>query len=286
MEFIATERTRSITRITLVAGLIGLLSIGILAQRTKPADAAELAEITRRGRALAEYDQAAWHSTDAVRALGPKKGTVAGFIGRKTNGVWTVVYGRLSDAGDSYWIFYEALQQTSPKEFKVTHYEKPKEDKDYFLKASRAMESAKNAFVPAAERPYNVAVIPAAENKFYVYFVPAQTQHGIFPLGGDVRFTVGGDGKIAETRQMHKSIIEFRVPQDMKPESGIHTAVLDDAPEDTDVFHVLAREPKVPELVVTSKYIYQVDVDGTIRYLMTTEAFKKIGSKRPTSKSP
>jgi hypothetical protein len=60
---------------------------------------------------------------------------------------------------------------------------------------------------------------------------------------------------------------------------GYHTAILDDIPEDTDVFHVLAREPKVPELVVTAKYVYRILIDGSIHYLMPTEAFKKIGKQ-------
>jgi hypothetical protein len=128
------------------------------------------------------------------------------------------------------------------------------------------------------KRPYNQAVVSNADGTFLVYFLPAQTKVGIFPLGGDVRFKVsaGGD-KILETRQLHRSIIEFKVLQGAKIESGYHTAVLDDIPEDTDVFHVLAREPKVPEMVVTQKYVYQIEVDGTIKYVMTTEAFQKIG---------
>ncbi|MCY7347483.1 MAG: hypothetical protein LH614_14865, partial [Pyrinomonadaceae bacterium] len=62
-------------------------------------------------------------------------------------------------------------------------------------------------------------------------------------------------------------------------QTGYHTAILDDVPEDTDVFHVLAREPKIPELVVTSKYVYRVAEDGTTIYLMTTEAFRKVGKQ-------
>ena len=263
----------------LLCALLLLLALSAFAQRTKPADEAELSEITRRGKALAEYDAAAWHSTDAVVALSPKEGSVAGFIGRKVGEKWTVVYGKLSAAGDKYLIAYEAVQQTSPTDFKVTTHEKPKEDTDYFLKAARAIEAGRKAFVPAANRPYNFAILPETKDRFYVYFVPAQTEVGTFPLGGDVRYLISGDGRIVETRQLHKSIIEFTVPEGAKPESGYHTAVLDEVPEDTDVFHVLAREPKVPELVVTQNYVYHIQPDGTIRYLMTVEAFKKIGKK-------
>ena len=261
------------------------LSVVLLAgfaasQRTKPADETELGEITRRGRLLAEYDVAAWHSTDAVMALSPKEGSVGGYIARKVGDVWTVVYGRLNEKKDNYLISYEATQQSSPTDFKVKAFASPKEDKEYFFKAARAVEAVREVFRPAESRPYNVAVLSETDNRFHVYLVPAQTAHGIFPLGGDVRFTVSADGtKILETRQLHKSIIEYQMPPGMKPDSGYHTAILDDVPEDTDVFHVLVRQPKIPELVVTQKFVYRIDVDGSIRFLMTTEAFRKIGQK-------
>jgi hypothetical protein len=45
-----------------------------LAQKSAPLSREQLAEITGRGRLLAEYDQAAWHATDAVMATHPKGG--------------------------------------------------------------------------------------------------------------------------------------------------------------------------------------------------------------------
>lgn len=262
-------------------GLICLcLALSVLAQREKPAADIELAEITERGKLLAEYDQAAWHSTDAVAALSPKEGSFDIYVGRKNGNVWTVVYGKLNDKKDKFLIAYEAIQQAALQNFKVEAFSKPKENTEFFLNAAKAIETTKAVFVPAERRPYNVAILPAKDGQFYVYFVPAQTENGIFPLGGDTRFLVSKDGsKIVETRQLHKAIIEFQVPSGAKPESGFHTAILDNIPEDTDVFHVLAREPKVPELVVTQKFVYQIAADGTIRYLMTTEAFKKIGKQ-------
>jgi hypothetical protein len=261
--------------------IIILLAASMAAQRTKPATPEELSAITQRGRALAEYDVAAWHSTDLVVALKPREGEISGYVARKAGSVWTVVYGRLSDKKDKDLIAYEATQQSSPTDFKIQTYEKPKEDSGAVLNAARALETAKAAFTPAERRPYNAAVLPADDGKFFVYIVPAQTQPGVCPLGGDSRFTISSDGtKLQETRQLHRSIIEFQIPKDAKPESGYHTAILDDVPEDTDVYHVLAREPKVPELVVTQKFVYQIVPDGTIKYLMTTDAFKKVGQKQ------
>jgi hypothetical protein len=40
---------------------------------------------------------------------------------------------------------------------------------------------------------------------------------------------------------------------------------MSDVPEDTDVFHVLARRPQRPEIILTrNKKMYEISVDGTI----------------------
>lgn len=257
-----------------------LPSSAALAQRSSPPSKAELAEITERGRQLAEYDVAAWHASDAVLAVKPAEGSVAGYIAKKTGSVWTVVFGRFNESRDKFLIVYEANQGASPQEFNVQKYDPPKEDMGFYLFASRAIETVKADF-GGEKRPYNIGVLPAKSNQVYIYVVPAQTQQGIYPLGGDVRYLISQDGaKIVEKRQLHKSIIEFGTqPIEQKVEAWIHTAVLDDIPEDTDVFHVLSRKPSVPEWVVTKQYVYRIEPDGTINYVMTTEAFKKIKNK-------
>ena len=267
-------------RLFLLFLLILLSVISGFAQRTQPPAKTELTEITERGKLLAEYDFAAWNATDAVMELKPAEGSFTRYIARKNGSTWVVAFGQFNEKHDKFLIAFEATQGKSPKEFSVKKFETPKEDTDFFLSAARAIETSIADFKGAA-RPYNIAVIPTAMDQFYIYVMPAQTQSGIFPLGGDARYLISKDGsKIFEKRQLHISIIEFSLPPNSpKPESGYHTAVLDDIPEDTDVFHVLSREPSVPELVVTKQYVFQIKSDGTITYVMTTEAFKKIGRK-------
>jgi hypothetical protein len=82
---------------------------------------------------------------------------------------------------------------------------------------------------------------------------------------------ISADGrKVESKRQLHKSVIEVEPPKDKKNHEqvgGVHTHVLDDTPEDTDVFHVLTRKPAVPEMVVTKQFVFQVDPDGSVKYL-------------------
>lgn len=255
-----------------------LLAPFALAQRNAPATQAELAEITLRGRQLAEYDVAAWHATDAVFALSPPQESIARYLARKTDAGWVVVFGRFNEKHDKFLVAYEATQAgNNPREFKVQKHEPPKETTDFYFFAAKAVDIALADF-KGENRPYNVAVLPAKTTGLYVYVVPAQTKQGVYPHGGDVRYLISQDGaQVVEKRRMHNSILEVGVPENPKETvAGFHTAVVDDIPEDTDVFYVLARRPAAPEWIGTRKYVYMVEVDGTIKYIMTMEAFRKI----------
>jgi hypothetical protein len=247
------------------------------AQRKEPGSEAELMAITERGRILWEYDTAAWYSSDAVQALSPAEGSVRRYVGRRTDNGWVVAYGRLNEQRDKFLVAYEATQQSTPKDFKVIKHDPPLVDNGFYLAAANALETAIAAF-SGGGRPYNAAVLPAPKNQFWVYLVPAQTDTKVWPLGADVRYLISGDGlRIVETRPLHKSIIEYDSPkQGETREGGFHTAVLDELPEDTDVFLVLSRKPSVSEWVATRTYIYRIDLDGKINYIMTAEKFFKL----------
>lgn len=260
-----------------------LLSLAVLltasvafAQRKSPPSKVELAAITERGRQLAAYDVAAWHATDAVMAMKPAAGSVARYLAKKTNQGWSVAFGRFNEKRDKFLIVYEATQGASAQEFNVKKYDLPKEDSGFYLAAAKAIETALADFT-GENRPYNVAVLPASSAQMYVYVVPAQIKVGVYPLGGDVRYLMSPDGfKIVEKRQLHKSVLESAAPPEGQRVMGFHTAVLDDIPEDTDVFHVLVRHPSAPEWVATQQYVYRIEIDGTINYVTTREAFTKM----------
>ncbi len=250
-------------------------------ERKEPPSKEELAAITERGRNLAGYDAAAWHASDAVQAKDIKPGRVVRYIARKTDRGWTVAFGRLDGARDKFLIAYEATQGKERDHFDVKEYDPPKEDAGFFRSAAKAIDVALKEFVEHFEgqqRPYNVAVLPAEKARFWVYLVPAPTKPGIWPLGGDVRYLMSADGtKIQEKRPLHRSVIEIEPPKDKDQQqvAGIHTHVLDEIPEDTDVFHVLSRKPAVPEMILTKQYVFQVDRDGTIKYVGKAEEVLK-----------
>lgn len=242
-------------------------------------------EITERGRLLAEYDSAAWHSTDAVRTLKPEGGKGGRYVARKVEAKWVVAYGRLNETRDKFLITYEATATENPEQFIVEKYDPPQEDTAFYLSGARAIETALAAF-SGEKRPYNSAVLPAKSGQFYVYIYPASTEAGIYLIGGDVRYLVSPDGlTLLETRQLHKSIIEYqdfakskKAKEGWQTEMGVHNHILDDVPEDTDVFLAVTRKPLVPEMIITWEYTYMVRPDGTIKY--EGESAKMFGKKK------
>jgi hypothetical protein len=277
MESIPTLARRSNRSSPLTAALFLFCSASIAhAQPERPTDS-QLADITARGRALAGYDFAAWHGTDAVSALKPADGTITRYIARETPKGWVVAFGRLTAARDTFLVAYEAVRTSMSGEFEgftVVSHATPVADTGYYMRASRAMDTAGVAFGPV-RRSYNVAALPAPKGNWWVYLVPAPTKAGVWPLGADERFLISADGRtILERRRLHNSVIEFSASRVQAPAgstvaSGVHTAVLAEIPEDTDVFHVLSRTPQVPEYVMTDHFIYRIDLDGKITFLGT-----------------
>lgn len=228
-----------------------------------------LASITARGRMMAEYDVAAWHATDVIQDLKPEKGSTRYYIAKKMAEGWVVVFGRLSETRDKFLLVYLASQGTKPEFFTCKKFDPPMESTDFYFSAAKAFDTALKDLGPV-NRPYNIYAIPAENQQFYVYLLPAQTQNGIYPLGGDVRYTFSSDGDtVLEKHPMHKTVLEIdftdKSAQKIKTEAGIHTHVLSNLPEDSDVFYVLTRKPSIPEYVGTmDKRIWVIATDGSI----------------------
>jgi hypothetical protein len=216
---------------------------------------------------LAGYDVAAWHATDAVEALKPDHVAAPLYLARNVSGKWEVVFGRLSSERNRFLIVYRASQGATPQEFSVKKSDPPAEDRGFYFQASKAIETASQDFGNPG-RPYNRYVLPTADGQLYVYFLPGQTAEEVYPLGGDVRYTVTLDGStIVDKRQMHKTIIENKaaLQPGQQLAAGTHTHVLNNEIEDSDVFHVLTRSPSIPEYVGTpDKHLYEILTDGSI----------------------
>ena len=95
-------------------GLTVLLAGKVFAagsQDARPPTEDELRAVTERGRMLYEYDQAAWHASDAVQTANPRTTEGQLSIARKLNDKWMVVFGKLQEDRSRVAITYEADEQ-------------------------------------------------------------------------------------------------------------------------------------------------------------------------------
>lgn len=225
---------------------------------------AYLAGVTERGRALYDYDQAAWHGTDAFFALHPDTSGLTHYVCTKTPKGWMVTFPKWNALHDRLLVAYEAMESGEPGKFVAHRRDPPWEGPDDLVPVERAIELALGSF-PRADRPYNSAILPAPGGSFYVYLYPAQVKDTIWPLGGDVPYTISADGKqIIETRQLHKTILDMESKPEQHAVAGYHVHILSHVPEDTDVLYVLNRKPAMPEYIGAGKHIFVVDTGGTI----------------------
>jgi hypothetical protein len=225
---------------------------------------AYLAGVTERGRALYSYDQAAWHGTDAFFTLHPETVGLTHYICMKTGAGWEVVFPKWNALHDRLLVVYEAKEASGPENYTAARYEPPREGPDDLVAKERALELAIADFA-GEKRPYNTAILPAGDGNLFVYIYPGQTKNNVWPLGGDVRYTISADGKrIIEKRQLHKTILDMELDPAQHPVAGVHVHVLSDVPEDTDVFYVLNRKPSIPEYIGAGKRVFVINTDGSV----------------------
>src|SRR5574341_757560 len=227
-----------------------------------------LAGITARGRLLAAYDQAAWHGTDAVLAVVPE--TALAKVGNamvameEGDGSWKVLFGRLTAARDTFYLLYQARPTTRRDSFTVVPHDPPTPLLGAERRVAAAMQLAAADFgVP--QRRYNSYVLPRSDGGYWVYFLPAQVDAREFPHGADVRYRVDSTARdILEKHPMHRGLLNLALPDSAV--AGLHTVLLDDVPQDSDVFLVLARWPRRRELIATAHYNYEIALDGSITW--------------------
>lgn len=245
---------------------ITMLNTVSAAKKAPPATPAELAGITVRGRMLAEYDDAAVRSSEAVLKINPNpQNSNFYFCFKKTS--WTCEFGTFNAAGTSFLVSYETASAGGPPQFTALAHSPAQPAGGIEFNMAKAVLTAERDFQPTAEkRPYDASILPAGAGQFSVYITPARIRAGVYPLGGDVRYVISGDGgTIVEKRQLHRAIIDFEPAKgSQKIAAGVHTDVLTDVPAETDVFYVLTRKPAIPEFVTAGGYTYRIDVDGNI----------------------
>jgi hypothetical protein len=233
-----------------------------------PVPGLKLKAITTRAKLLVEYENAAGPASDAVLALKPADNEVTNYFLRKTGDTWTAVFGRLNDQQDKFLIAYEADKGKDDTQFTARKVAPPKEDAGFYLAAARAVAAASKILAPADTR-YNTYVLPAPADQVYVYFMPAQVRRTVYPWGADARFLYSKDGmKLVQKWQVHPRLMQDESDtQAAKTGVSAHSHAQGDLPEDSDVYHVLIRKPSRDEYVRTTKGVFVIAADGSIRQM-------------------
>ena len=269
--------------LNLKLALVALVAAAVPVHGQTPPTDSTLAAITARGRMLQQYDIAAWHGGDAIMALHPQPGEVTVSVAvRNPDGSWLVNYGRLSEKKDTFYITYRATQVNADSVFTAARFAAPLPQVGALREMALAIETATRQF-GRVNRPYNSYIVPAPAGGYWVYFLPAQTDSRTFPLGGDIRYRILGGTTIADSARFHRTILERvtgTAPDGSKQVASFHTS-FDSLPSETDVFVVLRQSPKLPELVATKNFTYQIDIDGTITWVRAGQAGSVIAPPPP-----
>lgn len=251
------------------------LTSAVIAQATFAADApktlrpdeqVQLQHNLALGTLLYEYDQSAWHVTDAALAAMPNaiKSQSRGYVTTPArNGFRTTFYGL---DGTKYYPIYSAVWTGS----KIEDERRFAGNDNLSAEELRLIEDRRVALAGAGElvmcskaRP-NIIVVPDGSDPAltHVYVLTPQTSNGHFPAGGHHRIDVSG-GKVVATRDFTKHCVDLEVPGgDKKPVGLIVTHLLDPVPTEIHVFTVFAT--RLPLFVgVPDGRLYGVEVrDG------------------------
>ena len=249
----------------LIPAVVISLSSHLPGQTTHEPSDTLLAGVTARGRLLAAYDRAAWHGTDAFFALKPALTDANSMLARQQpDGHWIVDFGRLTAARDTLYLVYEAVEAGRPDSFTARKLDPPTPVLGDERLAAVALHTSLDDF-GTQQRAYNSYVLPRDDRKFWVFFLPAPTNQLLYPLGADVRFLISADGRqILEKHPMHHALLNMALPDSAL--YGLNTVLVDDVPQESDVFLTLTRTPHRPELVATAHYDYEIAVDGSITW--------------------
>lgn len=244
---------------------------------------AQLAAIVTRGRLLYQLDQAAWHSTDALRrdVSDPAAAGVRGWI--------------VEPEGDAMRVTYYGFADATPVPIYMASFKRGKVSRARLVPATerrplgpeaQRMIAARDAMTkqsPArcVPQPFNSIVVPptSADAPIDVYLLTPQTKANAWPVGKHYRLGVAKSGAVGSPREFTKSCMTLGtegLPKGARPIALSIGHVLDPVPTELHVFTALAS--RIPLVVQTGETYWHVD--GTkIRRLAASDPLVRMQPK-------
>jgi hypothetical protein len=220
-----------------------------------------------RGTRLFNYDQAAWHTTDAmlVDVPDPSGAGIRGWVVTPDDKGLRVTY--FGVAKSTLFGIYSAIwtskEVTDRKRIPPGPGSKLSLDEQRLV-AARDAADPDGLSTCAKNKPFNTIILPGrtSADPISVYYLTPQTQNNLFPLGGHHRIDVK-DGKVAAKRTFTKSCIDLnRIQQDSddRVAAFVISHLLDPTPTEIHVFSVLAAEVPMYVSTISNKAIWAVEV--------------------------
>ena len=254
--------------LALAAGVSWLLPQGAIAQIKPPvADLPALEQSAKRGLALWQYDQAAWHTTDALlKAIDdPAKAGVRGWVVTPDGEGWRVTYYGV-DGGRRFGIWSAVWTGSAVQGARRLDAAEAVLDENQ-LRLIAAKEAAPtDGLTRCGPAAFNTVVLPgdSADAPVSVYFLTPQVRPDQVPMGGHTLLEIR-DGAVVSRREFAKSCIEVgpqAVEKGGKPAAMVISHLLDPVPTEIHVFSVYAA--RLPLYVVTAKTgsLWEVGIKG------------------------
>ncbi|MEM6857395.1 MAG: hypothetical protein AAF559_05950 [Pseudomonadota bacterium] len=211
-----------------------------------------------RGLAIYQYDQAAWHGTNALREDIKDLGSsgIRGWVINEVEAGFEVVFFSQSDMG--YEAVWSGVYNGRDTNIGSRKRYKPGERALTALEAAKAEASKlprREEFQRCSGKPFNSVVMPTgkADDSLYVYYLVPQSTYESIPMGGHYRFEVR-DGAIVASRKFTNSCLEL----------PIGAADGKDAPAGLTISHSLDPVP-------TEIHVFSTFAANLLIYVVTTQ---------------
>lgn len=213
--------------------------------------------ILSRGALIYEYDQIAWHGTDAAFERIPEDrfGEMLGYLVEGSGAEKTITfYG--GTATDPYAVFVgrmRGIDLISSEMFDRGERALSARQRHMVQARETAVEAIfASGLQPCQPGSFNTVVIPPAgdTDPVDVYVLSPQAVEGIFPFGGHYRFVVSSDGEIISQRRFTNSCLNLPA-QDPQTVDGSETVglmashLLDNTPTEIHVWLSLWAQSRI-----------------------------------------
>ncbi len=236
------------------------------------AETAANAEAMELGKQIYRYDQAAWHSTDALLAAIriADHPDLRGWIVEPHEGDTLLVTYFARRDGPRYAVARYVVRDSKVVEGGLVP---AGADTSLSALANRMVDARDAANQRFGEErlglctegnPNSVILPPDKDGFIRAYIMSASTTSGVFPLGGHYRFTVGPDGKVRSWRPYLKScmMIDSRPQPDVpKPAFFIVSHLLDQQPTEIHYF-VRYNVPLDMAIAMPDGDVWMLGLDG------------------------